>query len=445
MRTENMKWIENSLRRFCIENGVDFNDFLRNHMITAFRSERDLIYNAKRQALILAQNHRKRYLLLCICELRDACCERGIKHVFLKGLALGEELYEPAGARLSYDIDILVSIDDAPSLVSALQNRGFIFESDSSTGDPMDRVHNSHHHLRAMSKVYTIDGASVNVPVEIHVYPFARGYEFMGKTQTDLSYTEQVLSRCRIASIGDESFQIPSVTDGLLILIIHMLAHLTLDLILYLFVKKPYHEQYVCNQMIDAALYLKTFGESINRRELLRFAEETDHIHEIKYAHELFWEIFHLRLLDVHQHEDHVISTPFSIVCRLLGRIEPAEYILKGNLKKRFDEAIENNLFPRIVNTSDEISEIRIGSGMLRVSANSSPNRYSIDVLTHCDDMGISVDQYILDIEGKNAALYRGNGFRVVWDPSTYGQLHEKDLKYCSNFLQCHLGAIIIF
>ena len=142
---------------------------------------------------------------------------------------------------------------------------------------------------------------------------------------------------------------------------------------------------------------------------------------------------FHLRLLDVHQHEDHVFSTPFSIVCRLPGRIEPAEYILKGNLKKRVDEAIENNLFPRIVNTSDEISEIRIGSGMLSVSVNSSPNRYSIDVLTYCDDMGISVDQYILNIEGENAALYRDNGFRVVWDPSTYGQLHEKDLKYCYN------------
>jgi len=45
----------------------------------------------------------------------------------------------------------------------------------------------------------------------------------------------------------------------------------------------------------------------------------------------------------------------------------------------------------------------------------------------------LSVDQFILDIHGKKAVLYQDNGFRTVWDPSTFGQLHEKDLKYCYN------------
>ena len=427
--------MKSALMDYCKKNSFPVEKLLRaNNMIWPL-AEEDLAIKAHQSAMCMIQREKNRFIYQCMKELRDICIRAGIQHVFLKGLAIGEELYPQAELRMTNDVDILVPIRDVKLLTAELLRNGFSFEDAAAlTGDPFTRIQNSHHHLRAMEKEYEINGKRWSVPVEIHVYPFARGFEFLGRTLTDLTYTDQVISRKLQVSIADESFYVPSITDSFYILSMHMLSHMCLDLILHLYVCKPFQSQQVVRQLLDIALFMTKYHDRIDTPQLIRMAAEQGHLVEINYVLFLLRNIFGI-CFDINGGSGNRgrILSPVSTVCSLLMRIDPAEYILFDHLKARIDDILQG----RILQGEDQNQCIWLSCEkaddhlLIRMDGNIPSGIYSIDVYSLGRKDGITCKEFIVTSDQEKISLTADDGYHLLWAPETYGHCSENEIERC--------------
>ena len=149
------------------------------------------------------QKRRNKAILACMCEVRDLCREEGIPYVFLKGLCLAAQIYDPLETRVFDDVDVLVSEEDSKRLIHKCLKAGFSFEEGiEENGDsPYIRIRNGHMHAEVLSKAYETDNGIITIPLEIHVSPNERCYEMYGQILEDNGYTEELRSRARTVTV----------------------------------------------------------------------------------------------------------------------------------------------------------------------------------------------------------------------------------------------------
>ena len=149
------------------------------------------------------QKRRNEAILACMREVRNLCKEEGIPCVFLKGLCLAAQIYDPPETRVFDDVDVLVSDEDCKRLIHKCLKAGFSFEAGiEENGDsPYIRIQNGHMHAEVLSKAYETDNGSITIPLEIHVSPNERCYEMYGQILEDNGYTEELISKARTVTV----------------------------------------------------------------------------------------------------------------------------------------------------------------------------------------------------------------------------------------------------
>ncbi|MBR0143914.1 MAG: nucleotidyltransferase family protein [Clostridia bacterium] len=432
---ESFDSVKSALRDYCKRNSFPYEKFLSENDLIWPLAEKDLTLRAFQSAMRMTQRGKNGFILQCMKELRDICIRTGIPHVFLKGLAIGEESYPAPELRTTNDVDILVSIRDVRRLASELLRNGFSFEEAApAKGDPFARIQNSHHHLRAMEKEYELNGRRRSVPVEIHVYPFARGFEFLGRTQTDLIYTDQVISGKRQVFIEGDSFYVPSVTDSFYILSMHMLSHMCLDTILYLYVCKPFQNQKVAGQLLDIALFLTKHYDRIDTSHLIHTAAEQGRLDEIRFVFDLLGNICGIRLDtgEGNGNEGHT-RTPIAAVCRLLAKIDPAEYVLYDHLKTRMDDILRERLLQRKDKNECRWLSFKKADDhlLIRIDEDTPTGIYCIDVYFPGKSPGITCKEFVVITSAEEISLAADDGYRLLWAPETYGHCSEDEIGRC--------------
>ena len=82
------------------------------------------------KAMRFLQKLRNDAIFACMCEIRDLCDEAEIPYVFLKGLCLAAQIYDPPETRKVEDVDILVAEKDCRQLIQNCLDVGFSFKGD---------------------------------------------------------------------------------------------------------------------------------------------------------------------------------------------------------------------------------------------------------------------------------------------------------------------------
>ena len=425
--------IEARLREYCEKNHIAYSVLLKDHGLIQFSTEQSPWNKAVRAAVIADQRHRNQFLLLAMNEIRILCENNNIDHVFLKGIPVGQELYDPKELRTTRDVDILVRYEDVKHLVECLKEKGLSFiDNEMPLVDPLVRIRNCHHHLRAMGKCYKIEGEVLYIEVEIHVFPFARGYDLLGHTRSDLSYTDIVLARKRSIDLDGNSFAIPSITDNALILMMHMISHMCLDLVLFLYVKKPFQYQSVLPMIIDLARIVEIYGKRIDIEELIRMAKQLDQTYELLFADHLLRCYFDLNLLDgIRVDPANNPTTPLSTVCSLLKEINPVTLLFPDHLQDELSlTAIQH------ITASDSVFEaagvhVELTGKHIALTLEEpvEDSLFGIVFYSLNENRHLKTDCYVIELQEKSVRFLRDNGFRQIWGPEFYGQSSEKELR----------------
>ena len=425
--------IRTAIIQKCYEQGIPFDTFLQTNRLLMFSPERDIRYKALRAAAISEQHQMNPFLLACMSNLTQICETHSIRHAFLKGLGVSYEVYDPPAFRLSRDVDILIHISDAERFLSLLLQSGFRYREDGNAldRDPMMRIRNGHHHLRAIYREYEIHGKVVSVALEIHVFPFECSYEFLGHAHRNDDYTAEILDRTRQIAVGDEVFSVPSPTDHLYILVMHMISHQCLDTILYLYVKKPFKYQNVTMNLVDIALFADKHKASIQSDLLCDLANRHGNNHPLQYTLRLIeWLFpgvdFGFPTIPC----DELPQTPLAQVCRLFHQIPPDDYLFSSNLKVSLDTLVGSLINKNIDCIPDDFEimkqndSISIKAHDLRPGELYSINIYSPESLSESSE-------YILQVGEGHATLSKDDGYRFLWDPATFGICREDELSRC--------------
>ncbi|MBR4866173.1 MAG: nucleotidyltransferase family protein [Clostridia bacterium] len=390
-------------------------------------------YKVLRAAAISEQHQMNPFLLACMSDLTQICKTHGIRHAFLKGLGVSYEVYDPPASRISRDVDILIHISDAEHFLSLLLRSGFHYKEGGNAldRDPMMRIRNGHHHLRAIYKEYEIRGKVISIALEIHVFPFECSYEFLGHARRDDDYTAEVLDRTRQVSIGDEVFSVPSPTDHLYIMAMHMISHQCLDTILYLFVKKPFKHQNVTMNLVDIALFAHKHKDSIQPDLLCDLANRHGNHHPLQYTLRLIeWLFpgvdFGFPVIPCNE----LPQTPLAQVCRLFRQIPPEDYLFSSNLKASLDSLV-GKLICQKIDYAPSGFEITTQNNCITITTrNLRPgNLYSINV--YSPEAPSEDFEYILQVGEDHATLSKDDGYRFLWDPATFGICQEDELSRC--------------
>ncbi len=431
---------EAKLRDYCARRDVSYTELLKRNGLIHFTAENDPWNRAVKAALIADQWNRNRYLLAAMEELEALCEENGIDHVFLKGLPVGQELYDSKELRITGDVDILVKYRDAALLAERMREKGFSFSDEGLSADKaMERVRNCHHHLRAMGKTYELRGNASCAEVEIHVFPFARGYDLLGHTRTDLTYTDAVLARKRTVGVEGKPFPAPSVTDGLLILSMHMISHMCLDLVLFLYAGKPFRYQNPLPMLIDTAKYAEKHGRAVDREELAAASRRLGHEYELLLAGRMLKQFFEIDLFDGKEFVPASRpSTPLAVVCALLLEMDASVYLFSDPLKGELSSAAMRHV--RSSAGTLDAAGVRAAWDKDHVSATfrEAARRRLLEIDFYSIENGndLRTDSFVIDADEKRVRFLRDDGFGRIWAPGSYGQYGESELQYCYTVLE---------
>ena len=425
--------IEARLREYCEKNHIAYSVLLKDHGLIQFATEQSPWNKAVRAAVIADQRHRNQFLLLAMNEIRILCENNNIDHVFLKGIPVGQELYDPKELRTTRDVDILVRYEDVKRLVGCLKEKGYSFSDNGvPLEDPLVRIRNCHHHLRAMGKSYKIEGEALLIEVEIHVFPFARGYDLLGHTRTDLTYTDIVLARKRSIELDGNPFAIPSITDNALILMMHMISHMCLDLVLFLYVKKPFQYQSVLPMIIDLARIVEIYGKRIDIEELIRMAKQLDQTYELLFADHLLRCYFDLNLLDgIRVDPTNNPTTPLSTVCSLLQEINPVTLLFPDHLQDELSLTAIQHVTPSDNAFDTTGIHVRLTEKYIALILEEPVENslFGVDFYYLSENRHLKTDSYVIELQEESVRFLRDNGFRQIWGPEFYGQSSEKELR----------------
>jgi len=182
-----------------------------------------------------------RALVLLECQLRLAAefQSQQVPVVWLKGLALSEQLYGRFEARQANDLDVLVGPGQMAGAEDCLGRLGF---ERFRNPVPEEEDHPAGSHHRIWSGRLIQDG---QVSVELH-------YRLAGPPRCQPPVTE-LLGRSRIVPLMGQPIRVPSLEDELLILCLH--AH--------------QHNFGFLRCLMDVAEYVKRYREQLDWQEFL--------------------------------------------------------------------------------------------------------------------------------------------------------------------------------
>ena len=430
-----INWIADKLKTFCKINQFSYISFIRRHKLGALLPSASS--NNYSQQLISwhVQKQREQLLLQCMIDLRNSCDKLGIDYAFLKGLALATDLYALSYMRSVGDIDILVNVEDVPVLLRDLAQRGFkeIDGSSLCIDQALKRVQNGHHHLTAIKKRYYSEHHSEEIEVEIHVTPTAGGYRFYGWVDQDLTYTSELLSRTRKIYISDIDFSFPGITDTLYTLALHLTSHICIDLILYLYMNKPFTYMSVIRMTIDIVLHLTKYSHEIDWDYLGVLTDKYCSREMLVYVIGIIYDIYGVNYLpEQWKKSNSNISNSYSDICIILSKIPITEYVLYNNLKANIDLIVKK----RVALLGDCIPQ--------NIILYRDAHRVKIQVPLHQDEVMYCVDiyntdlftdqicsEYIIVCSHNSISVYKDNGYRQYWDPEMCKDYGPDDIWNC--------------
>lgn len=184
-----------------------------------------------------------RALLLLDCQWRVAAelDRAGVPHVWLKGLALSEQLYGQIEARRCLDLDLLTTAADVPNVEACLSRLGLTPYRDPRPGKD-EHFMNAHHRTWQWPV-----SAGRSLFVEVH-------HRLPGPVACQ-PCADEILQRSRSLALKGMPVRVPSHEDELLILCLH--AH---------------HHNYSLRQLVDVAEYVKRFGAALDGAKFLALA-----------------------------------------------------------------------------------------------------------------------------------------------------------------------------
>ena len=385
------------------------------------------------KAMRFLQKLRNDAIFACMCEIRDLCDEAEIPYVFLKGLCLAAQIYDPPETRKVEDVDILVAEKDCRQLIQNCLDVGFSFKGDihNDVNAPYLRIQNGHMHAEVLYKEYDTGSGRISIPLEIHVSPNERCYEMYGRILESNGYTEELLARACPITIQmpgetEETFMIPGTEDNFYIQSLHMIMHLGLDQVLYLFVDKPWQSQSVLKQALDLVLFAEK--ERPDWKAIEKLATENDHLEEYICVVGILNRIWgtDIPIEERKKVEDSVYNRPIDLVCRILDRIDIQT--IMGNdasLKK----AVDHEICQWIRRQKDSLPEgMQVSrsedSVMLSVNTETTKTgRYALTLYVATDDNEWKIWDYLIELSEKELVLYQSNGYHMIWDPETYGKV----------------------
>lgn len=237
----------------------------------------------------------------------------GIKLLHLKGLFLAADLYKPIESRIHSDIDLLVHMNDADTMLAILDRLGYITSKGNKRPIDTDVLYsipdlNDFTHLEAMFKRSRLNGQEYCTELDLHLNPLYQMPIF------DLADNRNVFNRAVLENVSSHTVWLLDVKDRLIHLMAHFSRHYLLDF-------RRYFQK--CNQLSpqirllhDIALFIEKYGRAID------------------------WDSFLHRVKELHQCEHIALSV------HLFDRIYPGmipEYYIEKMKQLVFDETVTND------------------------------------------------------------------------------------------------------
>lgn len=430
-----LKQLSEKLKTYCKINQKDYDEFVEERNLLQMFSVSTPQKNLSQAVFRIMQKIRNEIIMLCMVELKSICDDLNIPYAFMKGLPLAEDLYAPREARNFADIDILVSIDDVHVFLDELGRHDYVDKNGfpPSFNQAIKRIYTGHHHLNAIYKSYSLNGKSENIAIEIHVSPNAGGFRFFGEIDNDFSYTSTLLARTKTCSIDGIRFQVPNVTDTLYTLALHLSAHACLDVILYLYLGKPFTFPSVARMTVDIALHLRKYSAEIDWDELNVISEKygTKEILDLVFyiINDLYGnELIPQNILTISETQ----LNAYCEVCRIMRKIPPSEYIVHSNLKIYIDKFVKENACLR----GDSIPPWAVltrksESIQINIPINRTNVQYCLDIYNTDLNINKICGEYIIRNSSTGVEVLRDNGYMHYWDPEMCKKYGANDILLC--------------
>lgn len=422
------------LQLFCERKGKPYLDFVNENHLQSYLTNLSGIQAHVGHVARAVQYRQNEGILRCMVELHDVCSRLGIRYAFMKGLCVATLLYDVREARSFGDVDILVSPGDAKALTCCLLQEGFKFEVGVDPEAGINRLNNGHHHMKQLFKNYNMGSYTQDVTLEIHGFPNDCGYELYGESAYDVRFTDELLTRREVIRIDGCEVYTLGKTDHFYQLLLHAASHLALDTALYLYVNKPFQSTSALPWLIDLALFAARFRDDVDWNAIMALAERQNSCATVSWLLGIVAELFDQPAL-CKPGQDRKTDIPLEVVSRIYAAMDPADYLLFHREQPLIDRLVKSavrDLGDRTIpGVTMERDDEKIHIAIAPLPEGETHALYSVQITCvndRCDDFCREV---MVQIAENRAIVYRDNGYRLVWDPATFGTLRDEELDRC--------------
>lgn len=431
-RGVNMKYgldrISDKLQLYCQQRGKSYVELVEEKGLQSYLTNLDGMQKHIGNIARAMQHRRNEAIFRCMQELHGICERLGIRYAFMKGLCVAAMLYEPREARSFGDVDLLVSPRDARRLAECLLQEGFEFEAGVETEAGINCLAAGHHHMKELYKCYRVEGKPLVISLEIHGFPNGSGYVLYGKSAYDDRFTDELLTRREVIVIDGQPVYTLGKTDNLCQLLIHAASHMANDTVLYLYVNKPFQGNRPLSWLIDVVLYLEKFRDAVDWNLLMELAKRRNCYESVSWLLKVVEQLFGESTPWNFETRD-TRKTPLGTVSRLYAMLDPAEYLIFDRAKTKIDQCVREMVRHQGDRAFDGATFSR-QKERAKVMLPSVPGLVAIQVACLDEESHLG-REFVVEIADRHATLYRDNGYRIVWDPATFGTLGEDELGVC--------------
>lgn len=167
--------------------------------------------------IMMKQKYYNQVYLNEIKEMEIIFKNNDIKVIYLKGITLAYELYDPIQTRIFHDIDVLIDYNDAVQCINNLKNLGYYSEKEFKNTEEIKIEIKLNNHLELFKK---LDGKTIHL--EIHG-------AILNPPNIFNSYTKEFIDRSTKIKVEDIYINTLDVNDYFIYLCLHFIKHLPFD------------------------------------------------------------------------------------------------------------------------------------------------------------------------------------------------------------------------
>ncbi len=244
-------------------------DFLKKENNRQYQKTRARLFSLMKRNTVLAGE---------IKILNEKAAEKKIKMIFLKGLFLAAELYQPVEKRYFGDTDILVKKADLKKLMKIFRETGYV---DSNSKEPVflteeEITDKSKHHLRPLTRHIK----DCRLAFEVHKFPFNLPEKYQNYSQaTEIFFKNSSKKKL----LGNEIYLLkPEIR--LLYLFVHFSRHCSFDPYQILTGARKDDSQFYLppiRDLHDMALFIEKYQKEFNTAFFIEKVRQLQVVNEI--------------------------------------------------------------------------------------------------------------------------------------------------------------------